>query len=66
MRAFITSEYTTLLVELENNINYLCMQNRKKDKSVWKEAQKALKYTEEIKKKARKTAKHTEGMKKAA
>jgi hypothetical protein len=66
MRAFITSEYATLLVELENNINYLCMQNRKKDKSVWKEAEKALKYTADIKKKAWRVTEYTEDVKKAA
>jgi Transposase DDE domain len=66
MRAFITGEYVTLLVELENNINYLCMQNRKKGKSVWEEARKALKSPEDIKKKACKVAERTEDIKKIA
>lgn len=42
IRAFTIGEYKTLFKELENNINYLCMQNRKKGKSVWKEASEEL------------------------
>lgn len=48
MRAFTISEYTTLLEGLESNIKYLCMQNRTKGKSVWKEAREVLLHEEDI------------------